>query len=363
MGELHDLILEYTSGYGLEFLTNDVLILALILIVGSVILATLVVLILKITLSIVSRKTKTDFDDHLMRAIPEPIFRIIVLGGIFLALQDVELAGPLNDIAIKIIVSIIYLILLFFALKIVNIFVQYGVKEITRRTKSSIDDEIVPIAHKTINVVIWALGIMLILGAWEIDIAPILAGLGIAGLALSFAVKDSLANIFGGISLILDKALKVGDKVELDSGEVGVIHDVGLRSTRLRTYDNEIIVIPNSILANAKIKNYVQPDTKLRVVVPFGVEYGTKPEKVIKLIESTTKKKIKDIMKEPAPQVLFTEMADSSLNFKLLFWVDNYGNAFSKKLEATDMVYNELNKAKIGIPFPSTSVYIEKMKK
>ena len=363
MGELHDTIIEHTSNYGLGFLTENVYILALALIVSSIILALVVVLILKLVIGLVSRKTKTEFDDQLMKAIPEPVFRVIVLGGIFLALQVVDLAGALNDIAIKIIVSIIYLIVMFFALKVVDIFVLYGVKELTRRTKSSIDDEIVPIAHKTVNVVIWALGIMFILGAWEIDIGPILAGLGIAGLALSFAVKDSLANIFGGISLILDKALKVGDKVQLDSGETGVIHDVGLRSTRLRTYDNEVIIIPNSVLANAKVKNYVQPDKKLRVNVPFGVEYGTKPEKVVKLIESAAKKKIKKIMKEPAPQVIFTEMADSSLNFKLLFWVDNYGDAFSKKLEANELIYNELGKAKIGIPFPSTSVYIEKMKK
>jgi len=360
MGELHNTIIEYTSEYGLGFLTENVYILALALIVCSIILAAIVVLILKIVLHFVSKRTKTEFDDYLLRAIPEPIFRIIVLGGVFLALQVVELAGAMNDIAIKIIVSIIYLIVMFFALNVINIFVQYGVKEITRRTKSSIDDEIVPIVHKTVNVVIWALGIMFVLGAWEIDIGPIIAGLGIAGLALSFAVKDSLANVFGGISLILDKALKVGDKVKLDSGELGVIHDVGLRSTRLRTYDNEIIIIPNSVLANAKIKNYVQPDMKLRVVVDFGVEYGTKPEKVIKLIEAAAKKKIKKIMKQPVPQVLFTEMADSSLNFKLLFWVDNYGDAFSKKLEANELVYSELNKAKIGIPFPSTSVYLEK---
>jgi len=199
----------------------------------------------------------------------------------------------------------------------------------------------------------------MVLGVWGVDIGPFLAGLGIAGLAISFALQESLGNIFGGISLIMDRVYKVGDRIQLDSGEVGTVVDVGLRSTRLRTFDNELIVIPNSKPANSKVKNYVQPDTSLRVVVNFGVEYGTKLEKVKKVLEPVLKK-MKGISKSPAPVVEFIEMGDSSLNCIAKFWVPNYEHAYGKKLEATDLIYNELNKAKIGIPFPTTTVYVKK---
>jgi small-conductance mechanosensitive channel len=198
------------------------------------------------------------------------------------------------------------------------------------------------------------------LGVWGVDVTPFVAGLGIAGLAISFALQSTLSNIISGISLIMDKTFKVGDKIELDSGEVGVIHEITLRSTRVRTYDNEILIIPNNNMAGAKIKNFTQPDLKMRVVVPFGVEYGNKPEKVIPLIEKAVRKEVKGILKEPDVKVVFTEMADSSINFKALYWVKHYNDAYAKKLEGMDVIYRTLNKNKIGIPFPTRTVYNKK---
>jgi small conductance mechanosensitive channel len=90
------------------------------------------------------------------------------------------------------------------------------------------------------------------------------------------------------------------------------------------------------------------------------VEYGSNPDKVIKLIEASMKKNIKGIRKDPAPSVVFTEMGDSSLNFSARLWVDNYGDAYSKKLETTDLIHKELNKAKIGIPFPTQTIHLRK---
>jgi len=223
------------------------------------------------------------------------------------------------------------------------------------------DDEIIPIFHKAAAIVVWACGLILILGGWGVDVAPFIAGLGIAGLAISFALQSTLSNVVAGISIIMDKTFRVGDKVGLDSGEVGTIHEITLRSTRILTYDNELLIIPNNNMASAKIKNFTQPNLKVRVVVPFSVEYGSDPDKVIKLIEKTIKKEVKGIiLDEPKPSVVFTQMADSSLNFDLRFWVEHYGDAYGRKLEATDVIYNTLEKNKIGIPFPTRTIYMKK---
>ncbi|MFC1741871.1 mechanosensitive ion channel family protein, partial [Nanoarchaeota archaeon] len=202
---------------------------------------------------------------------------------------------------------------------------------------------------------------IMVLDLWGVNIAGLLAGVGIAGLAIGFAVKDSLSNIFGGISMILDKTINVGDKIKLDDGTVGVVHDVAIRATRIKTYDNEILVVPNGVMSNMKIKNYNQPDMTARVVIPFTVEYGTDPDKVKKLVLEEIKK-FKDILKSPEPVVRFDEMADFALSMKAFFWVDDIGKVYPKKEEATRAIYKLLGKKKIGIPFPTQTLFVKKGK-
>ncbi len=357
MQEYIDFILSYLEQY--SFVTGNKPLFALVLLVASFIVGAIALVFIKIVIAVIARRTKSELDDELLHHAQTPLFRLIVLGALLISVQLLELEGGVLDITTKIILTLIYLTFMFYALKAAAIFYEHGFRKIAEKTKSTFDDEILPIARKTTSAVIWIFGIILILGVWGVDVGPFLAGLGIAGLAISFAVQDSLSNIFGGISIIMDKVYKVGDRIQLDSGEMGEVIDVGLRSTRVRTFDHEVIIIPNGVLAKAKVKNYVQPDTSLRVVVKFGVEYGTNPDKVKKLLEPALAK-MKGIQKEPVPLVEFIEMGESSLNCIAKFWVPDYTMAYDKKLEATDLIYKELNKAKIGIPFPTRTIYMKK---
>lgn len=357
MQEYIDFVMGYLEQY--SFVAENKPLFAFILLVASFLVAAIAMVFIKIIIALIARRTKSEMDDELLHHAQTPIFRLIVLGALLISVQFLELEGGVLDITTNIILSLIYLTFMFYLLKASGIFYEHGFGRIAEKTKSTIDDEILPIAKRTTSAVIWIFGIILILGVWGVDIGPFLAGLGIAGLAISFALQESLSNIFGGISIIMDRVYKVGDRISLESGEIGTVVDVGLRSTRFRTFDNELIIVPNGQLAKTRLKNYVQPDTSLRVVVNFGVEYGTKPEKVKKVLEPELKK-IKGISKSPAPIVEFTDMGESSLNCVAKFWVPDYNDAYSKKLEATDLIYNELNKAKIGIPFPTRTVYMKK---
>ena len=157
----------------------------------------------------------------------------------------------------------------------------------------------------------------------------------------------------------MDKTYQVGDKIQLDDKTVGTIHDIGLRSTKLITFDNEVVYIPNSYLANSKVQNYSRPDPQVRVKVEFGVEYGTSIDTVRKVILKEVEK-IEGVMKDPAPEVQFMEMGDFALKFRLVFWVKKWNQAFNMKLKLNELVYDTLNKNKIGIPFPTRTVYIKK---
>ena len=150
-----------------------------------------------------------------------------------------------------------------------DIFIAYYGKKFAAKTKSTMDDSLIPLVEKFTKWFFVIIALLIIFSKWGVDIGAVLAGLGIAGIAIGFAVKDSLANIFGGISLILDKNFKVGDKIKIDSGDVGVIEDIGLRSTKLKDYDNHLIIVPNGKLANSKIVNYVKPNPKLKFKIDF----------------------------------------------------------------------------------------------
>jgi len=213
--------------------------------------------------------------------------------------------------------------------------------------------------QKILKAIVIILAVIFVFNAWKINISPLLTTVGIAGLAIGLAVKDTLSNILGGLQLVLDKTFKVGDKVQLESGEMGTILDIGLRSTKLKTYDNEMIYIPNGYLANAKIKNFTHPDVSIRVNVNFGVVYGSDTEKVQKVVLEAVKK-IENVIEQPEPVVQFLKMSDSSLDFVARAWVKSYKEAYSTQLKMTDEIYNALNKANIGIPFPTRTVYTKK---
>lgn len=324
---------------------------------GSIILAFVILFVTEKIVYRLTKKTKTNVDDLLVERTKKPFFWFLIVLGLRVSS---ELAFQ-QEILFLIVESVLVVLFVILAAKVLNTLLDAWASVFAKKTKSKIDESLLPLFRKAVNVFFILVGILGILKVWEINITPYLAGLGIGGLVLGLALQDSLKNIFGGVSLIFDRTFAVGDKIKLESGELGEIEDIGLRSTKLRTYDNEIITIPNGQMANAKIQNYVQPNPRVRVVVKFGVEYGTKIEKVKKVADGVLKK-MKDISSEPYMDTVFTEMGDSALLFESRFWVDDYREAYNKKLEATEKIYAALEKAKIGIAFPTQTIYLRKEK-
>jgi MscS family membrane protein len=306
-----------------------------------------------------TKKTKTELDDKIIEKSSKPLTIIIFLIGLKIAIGEVSLSENFESILFKLIYSIIIIFVGYISYFVIDLFILAGWKKISIKTKSNIDEGLISLIHSILKVT-WIIFVFLyLLDLWGVKIGPFLAGLGIGGIAIAFALQESLSNIFGGVSIILDKTVKVGDLVYLDVNTRGTILKIGLRSTKIKTFDNEMIIIPNTILAQSKIQNIVQPEPKSRVVVPFSVAYGSNIEKVKKIVFSEIKK-IKNISNKPEPIVRFLEMADSSLNFKVYFYVESFEYRINAKDEANTKIYNILNKNKIEIPFPKLDVNIKK---
>lgn len=303
-------------------------------------------------------KTKTDIDDKIFNAVDKSISWILLLIGLKISI-GIVLTNTYLKYSQKGINTLIIIALTAMVVKIVSILIKGWSKTLSKKSKSAMNTQLVRMTDKFAKIIIYVLALLFILQSWNIQIGPLIASLGIAGLAVAFALQNSLGNIFGGISMVMDKTAKAHDVIELENGIMGEIEDVGLRSTKIRTFDNELIIIPNGKLSESQIKNYVLPDLSARVVVPFGVAYGTDIKKVKQIILKEIKK-IKDLMKEKKPMVRFLEMADSSLNFKAYFWVNNYSNKWAALDQANTLIYEALNKNNIEIPFPQRDVHMKK---
>lgn len=345
----------------LEIFQNAYVLFTLYIIITAVI-ARIALYFMRKWVSKVVERTKTKLDDFLLDKVKTPIFLIILLIGVKISFGVLNIVPETMQFISNIIDSAILLIAGLTAVGVSNILIKHFGELWGRRTKSSFHNSLVPLFRNLSNLLILVILVTLILTVWGFDVTGIIAGMGIAGIAIGFAVKDSLGNIFGGISLIFDRSFKIGDKIEVN-GITGIIHDIGVRTTKIKTFDNEAILIPNGVLANTTIKNYAKPDRKARVAIPFSVAYGADINKVKNLVLKLLNNKKYNGLNDPAPEVLFLQMGDSSLNFSARLWVEDYNNVWPAKLGLTQDIYEALNKANIEIPFPTQTVYLRQDKK
>lgn len=203
------------------------------------------------------------------------------------------------------------------------------------------------------------MGAAILLRVWNLDITPLLASAGIAGFVVAFAAQDTIAHLFGGLSIYFDKPFRVGDRIKLDTGEIGDVLEIGLRSTRIKTFDETVVIVPNKIVASSRIINYNKPKSKIKVKIEVGLAYGTniqKAKKVILDVLQTTE----GVEKDPAPSVHFTEMGEFALKFVAVAWAANPKKQFEVKTALIERLYERLMKDKFVIPYPTQEVYIKK---
>lgn len=303
-----------------------------------------------------AHKTKTNIDDLLFKYTRKPLFYLVMAYGLKIALLNIDI----NGLATQLVTTLMAVVFIFILSRVLDVIIESWGYNFAKQTKTNIDEVLLPLFHRGSKIIFVIILLLWILHIWAIDITPYLAGVGISGIVLGLALQDSLKNVFGGVSLILDKSFNLGETIQLESGEIGKIQEMGLRSTKLVTPDNEIIFVPNGQLATMRIRNLAKPTPKLRKTVDFSVEYGVKIEKVKKLtLRAITA--MAGVYDDPAPDVIFVEMGDSGLKFKARFWVD-WNKGYDKWVEATGVIYEALQKAKIGIPYPTRTVYIKRPK-
>ncbi len=298
-------------------------------------------------------KTKTDFDDKLFAIIKPPVFWTVILAGILMYISTSKI---LPSFAVLIVESIMIVLWIGPLGKAVQLLLEYGAKY----NKGFVKQPIIPLLKNVSLVVIWSLAIYFLFGIWGISLTAWLASAGIVGIAVGFAAKDTLSNLISGIFILADAPYKVNDIIRLDSGETGVVIHVGLRSTRIRTYDGAEVTIPNAQMGNSKIVNETgtRIEKKFRLKVPIGVSYETDIEEAEKILLDIAKE-FDDVCDEPEPSVVFLNFGASSLDLELRVWLPDPSKRGIKN-DINRRILEEFRKAKIEIPYPKNDVYIKK---
>lgn len=222
------------------------------------------------------------------------------------------------------------------------------------------------LAYGLLKGIILLIGLLIILSALGVSITPLITALGVGGLAVALALQDTLANLFAGIHILMEKSIRVGDFVKLETGQEGYVEDITWRTTRVRMLPNNVVVIPNSKLAQSVVTNYYLPEKRMSLLIPVGVSYSSDPEKVEKILVEEAKKAVGEIpglLGDPEPFVRFIPgFGDSSLDFTLICQVQEFVDQYLVQHELRKRIFKRFREEGIEIPFPHRTVYLREEK-
>lgn len=338
-------------------MTNqDILRLAIYLtsavVAGLIVRKWVVPLLVKIT-----RLTRWKSDDIIIDSIKNWIIFWFILAGVALALPAIHIATNYRNTIERILIASIIFSVTWIIARIISqlIALKTNVGGISILPSSSIISNIV-------RIIIYAVGFLFLLQSLGISITPLLTALGVGGLAVALALQQTLTNLFAGIQIIASGKLKPNDYIQLSSGEEGYIQDIAWRSTTVKALPNHIIIIPNSKMAEAIVRNFSLPENEIAVFVNVGVSYDSDLEKVERVTNEVAAEVLKNVqgaVSEFTPFIRFNNFGESSIDFSVILRAREYVDQYLVKHEFIKQLQKRYRQENIEIPFPIRTVYMK----
>lgn len=311
--------------------------------------------LLKGLLRRIVKRASTKFGDAFLKRVePEIGWFVVVVSVQFASLRLNFLSAQVKNF-LHGVYFVLYLTIAFLVVwKLLDTATQWYVARLAEQAEEADRlDPIITLAHRVARIVLIAIGITMLLSHFGINVTALTATLGIAGLALSLAAQDTLSDAISGFIILLDQPYRVGDRIEIsDLGTWGDVVEIGTRTTRIRTRDNRLVIIPNSIIGKSQVVNYTFPDPRYRVQMDIGIGYGMDIEKTRRIILDTVSH-VEGVLKDKPVDALYNEMGESAMTFRVRWWIGSY--------EDTRRVYDRVNTAlqtaldRAGIEMPFTT--------
>jgi len=215
--------------------------------------------------------------------------------------------------------------------------------------------------HRAGRTLLVTISAITLLSLYNVNVNALIAALGVGGLALSLAAQDTLSNVISGIMIMLDQPFRVGDRIEISRlGTWGDVVDIGLRSTRIRTRDNRLVIVPNNTISTDQIVNYTYPDPRYRIQIEIGIGYGQDIEKVRKVLVDTVRK-VEGVLPDKPVDALYVAMGGSAMTFRVRWWIHSYVDTRRMFDRVNTALQVALDQAGIKSPFNTFDINILNM--
>ena len=307
----------------------------------------------------IAEKTTWSWDDPIFENLKKPFVTWCLIGGVYVVKMMWEDSIPpsFSLIINKVIIALLGISILMFAARtITGLIGLYGHK---------IDLPLTGLTQSLAKVVILLLGTLMILSSLGVSITPLLTTLGVGGLAVALALQDTLSNLFSGFYITIARNIRQGDFIKLESGEEGYVQDIGWRASVIRMLPNNVVIIPNSKLANSIIVNYYLPVQQMSVIVQVGVHYDSDLEHVESVTIETARqcqKSIEGAVTEHEPFMRYHTFDSSSINFSVILRTREFVGNYLLKHEFIKLLHKRYREEGISIPYPIRALNFEQEK-
>ncbi|MDP3064127.1 MAG: mechanosensitive ion channel [Chloroflexota bacterium] len=306
-------------------------------------------------------RTGTVLDDLIIDAMTLPLALIIIVAGAYIALLQVSfLDAHLANIRNLFVVVYVFIGTMA-AGRAINVALSWYGTEIATRTKTDMDEKLIPVLRRIVTIVIYGIGLIIILDRFNVNISPLIAGLGISGLAVALALQPTLSNFLAGTYVMGDGIIRKGHYIALEGGPEGSVEEIGWRTTKLRHWQGNLIIMPNSKLAEAIVTNFDAPEPPVVFVVECGVSYKSD----LKVVERVTLEVARQILqtfpegaKDFQPVVRFKEFGDSNINFAIVMKSVHRDGQFLLKHEFVKALHQRFTQEGIEIQYPARKLYM-----
>ena len=303
----------------------------------------------------ITSKTTNSLDDTLLRTLQKPTTFLVIVSAYFYSVKFLHFSLNTESILLNIAYIFIALGITSIISRIIDAVISEVILPISEKSETSFDNHLIPVIQKAVRAIIWSLGLVVGLDNIGFDITAMIAGLGIGGLALALAAQDSVKNIFAGIMIFLDKPFKIKDRIKID-GHDGVVEEVGLRSTRIRTLEGRIVTIPNCTFTDNSVIN-VTSQPALKVKINLGLTYDTNEDDLQKAINI-----LQDIVKNQDAitddyAAGFNGFGDFSLNILFVYYVRPESHWLNTQTLVNKEVLKRFNEEGLEFAFPTQTIY------
>lgn len=311
-------------------------------------------------------KTETVLDDRILEVVLAHVRPLMVIVGLHIGVREIRKGAPASELTVNQVLDyadaflyiIVVILLVKVLLNIIRVVIDWYLDRLSTEGVSDLTMTLGPLTSKVVNLLVGMVAVIIILDHFGINIGSLLVSLGVGSLAVALAAQDTIANMIAGFVILVDRPFRVGDRIELATKEIGDVQAIGLRSTRIMNFDSNVIIIPNAELVKSRIVNYTYPQRPMKVQLAVNVAYGTDPARVRHILSQVALSH-PDILEDPVPEVHFTAMKDSSIEFTLIARTADYTKRFGAETALREQSYLAFAKEGVEMPFPQHVVHVK----